>query len=225
MHAKHSHWLFEIFIFKTLCHHFQPELITPLQRGYVLAGFLDFFHIPLWPPVANFLANSSCTWLPVFYITKLKGKEKIMRERERETMQLSFGPTFWGMLTKCYLLWTSQVCKCEFIFLGNSQNISYFNWWSIELANKEERRRTLIALWWWAAPCSCDCFCMAAWLPGVRARSVVVRERERHTHTHTCHLLWPLADAKKAHHSIAELSFVEVCVIGRVCFLGVLSCI
>jgi hypothetical protein len=102
-------------------------------------------------------------------------------------MQLSFGPTFWGMLTKCYLLWTSQVCKCEFIFLGNSQNISYFNWWSFELANKEERRRTLIALWWWAAPCSCDCFCMAAWLPGVRARSVVVRgrERERETHTHT----------------------------------------
>jgi hypothetical protein len=126
---------------------------------------------------------------------KIERKKKIMRERERErereTMQPSFGPTFWGMLTKCYLLWTSQLCKCEFISLGNSQNISYFNWWSIELANKEESRRTLIALWWWAAPCSSDCFCMAAWLPGVRARSVVVRERERDTHTHViCYDLW-----------------------------------
>jgi hypothetical protein len=154
-----------------------------------------------------------------------------MGERERETMQLSIGPTFWGMLTKCYLLWRSQVCKCEFIFVGISQNISYFNWWSIELANKEERRRTPIVLWRWAAPCSCDCLWMAAWLPGVRAGSVVVRERERdahtqtHTHTHTSHLLWPLADAKKTHHSMAELSFVEVWVTWRVCFLGVPSCI
>jgi hypothetical protein len=33
MHAEPSHWLHEISISKTVCHHFWPGLIPPLQTG------------------------------------------------------------------------------------------------------------------------------------------------------------------------------------------------
>jgi hypothetical protein len=123
------------------------------------------------------------------------------RERERErgkkkTMQLSIGPTFWGMLTKCYFLWTSQVCKCEFIFWGHSQNTSYFNWCSIELANKEERRRTPHCTMMMSRPLFLW-FLFYSGLAAWRPRLLCCCVRKRDTHTCARHLLWPLADAKK----------------------------
>jgi len=156
-------------------------------------------------------------------------KNKIMRERERERerkiMQLSFGPTFWGMLTKCYLLWTIQIRKCKFTFLGNSQHIPILTGDPLNLPIK---RRGV------ARPLRHDdepalvLVIACGWRPGclTSALAQLLCERERHTHTDR-HMSVVMASGwcQKAHHSIAELSFVEVWVTWRVCFLGVPSCI
>jgi hypothetical protein len=221
MHAKHSHWLYEIFIFKTLCHHFQPELITPVQRGFVL----NFFCIPLWPPVANWLIPlvHDCQF---FTSQNWKEKKKSWeRERERkkqcnfhlvphfeecsrsvtyyeQAKYVSVSSFFWE-IHKIFPILTDDPLNLPIKRRGGARSLHY----------DDEPPLVLVIASVWRPGCLASALALLLW------------ERERDTHTHTCHLLWPLADAKKAHHSIAELSFVEVCVTGRVCFLGVLSCI
>jgi hypothetical protein len=163
---------------------------------------------------------------------KIERKKKKNHERERERekkkiMQLSFGPTFREMLTKCYLLWTIQICKCEFTFLGNSQNIPILTDDPLNLPIKtrgvahplrhdDEPALVLVIACGWRPGC----------LTSALAQLLCERERDTHTQTYR-HMSVVMASGwcQKAHHSIAELSFVEVWVTWRVCFLGVPSCI
>jgi hypothetical protein len=152
---------------------------------------------------------------------KIESKKK-NRERERDKKkQCNFHlvPDFEECsLSVTYYERSKYVSATSHFFLGNLQNISYFSWWSTELANKEERRRTPIALWWRAAPRSCDSFWMMAALLPASALALLLCERDTHTQarTHTHTHTWVLL--KFASHD--ECAFCECQVVYKVGFFS-----